>query len=182
MKTESVFSVRQAQDWVALRFLRKVIKAFEGDSFFELIITTGEDFLTRRLRSEKSNVHVYTFVPQLELLRRASVMITHGGSNSIKECIMMTVPMLIYPRRADQPGNSARVVYHGLGLRARIHLESSQGIRRKVLRLLNDPGYRLRLAQMREHFIRGSLWIPGIYLRRHSNRDGNRVLPRFLTL
>ncbi len=29
---------------------------------------------------------------------------------------------------------------------------------------------------------RGSLWIPGIYLRRHSNRDGKRVLPRFLTL
>jgi len=28
----------------------------------------------------------------------------------------------------------------------------------------------------------GSLWISGIYLRRHSNRDDNRVLPRFRTL
>ncbi|MCP6761190.1 MAG: hypothetical protein NHB32_21170 [Fischerella sp. CENA71] len=152
----SLSTVHHAHDWIAIHFLHKVIKAFEGDLLFELIIATGSDFLTHRLRSEKSNVHVYTFVPQLEILHRASVMITHGGFNSIKECIMMTVPMLVYPRRTDQPGNSARVVYHGLGLRARMSLESSDGIRQKVLCLLNDPSYRLRLAQMREHFIRYS--------------------------
>jgi zeaxanthin glucosyltransferase len=31
--------------------------------------------------------------------------------------ILSGVPLLVYPRRADQPGNAARIVYHGLGRR-----------------------------------------------------------------
>ena len=49
-----------------------------------------------------SNVLVRPYVPQLELLSRASVMITHGGANSVMEAIACGVPLLIAPLCNDQ--------------------------------------------------------------------------------
>jgi MGT family glycosyltransferase len=64
-----------------------------------------------------SNVVAVNTAPQLELLRRASVMVGHGGMSSIKESIFHGVPMVLIPLFYDQPGNVARVVYHNLGVR-----------------------------------------------------------------
>jgi UDP:flavonoid glycosyltransferase YjiC (YdhE family) len=49
-----------------------------------------------------SNVLVRPYVPQLELLSRSSVMITHGGANSVMEAIAYRVPLLIAPLCNDQ--------------------------------------------------------------------------------
>lgn len=49
-----------------------------------------------------SNVLIRPYVPQLELLRRASVLITHGGANSVMEAIACNVPILIAPLCNDQ--------------------------------------------------------------------------------
>ena len=48
------------------------------------------------------NVLVRPYVPQLALLRRASVLITHGGANSVMEAIACGVPILIAPLCNDQ--------------------------------------------------------------------------------
>ncbi len=63
------------------------------------------------------NVIAANRVPQVGLLRRAAAMVTHGGFNSVKECICLGVPMTVIPLQYDQPGISARVVHHGLGVR-----------------------------------------------------------------
>ncbi|MGE9290380.1 MAG: glycosyltransferase, partial [Puniceicoccales bacterium] len=62
------------------------------------------------------NLQITRWVPQLALLRRAAVMVTHGGLNSIMECVNLSVPMVILPCQRDQPGNAARAAYHHLGL------------------------------------------------------------------
>jgi MGT family glycosyltransferase len=49
-----------------------------------------------------SNVLVRPYVPQLDLLSRASVMITHGGANSVMEAIACGVPLLVAPLCNDQ--------------------------------------------------------------------------------
>ena len=58
------------------------------------------------------------------------------------------------------------------------HLHNSERILQKMWRPLEGVSLFTSLSTNYD----GSLWIPGIYWRRHSNRDGNRVLPRFLTL
>jgi UDP:flavonoid glycosyltransferase YjiC (YdhE family) len=43
-------------------------------------------------------------------------MVTHGGINSIMECVHFTVPMVIVPGLRDQPGNMARALHHGIAV------------------------------------------------------------------
>jgi zeaxanthin glucosyltransferase len=62
------------------------------------------------------NVTVAPWLPQLEVLRRASAAVTHGGLGTIKECIFTGVPMVVLPLGRDQPANAARVQHHRLGL------------------------------------------------------------------
>lgn len=53
--------------------------------------------------------------PRLEAMRRASVVVTDGRLNVIKECLMMGVPMVVCPMLSDQGDNAARVVACGAG-------------------------------------------------------------------
>jgi zeaxanthin glucosyltransferase len=64
------------------------------------------------------NVIVVAEAPQLTLLRRASLMLSHGGANAVCEALCLGVPLVVLPFDTDQPGNAARVVHHGLGRRA----------------------------------------------------------------
>jgi UDP:flavonoid glycosyltransferase YjiC (YdhE family) len=73
-----------------------------------------------RLANPGSNLLVVKWAPQLSILQRAAVMVTHGGMNSIMECIHFTVPMVIVPGLRDQPGNMARAVHHRIAVAARM--------------------------------------------------------------
>jgi len=64
------------------------------------------------------NVLIRSTVPQLALLRRARVFITHGGMASVREACYFGVPMVVVPGWNDQYGNAARVAYHRLGITA----------------------------------------------------------------
>jgi UDP:flavonoid glycosyltransferase YjiC (YdhE family) len=99
------------------------------------------------------NVRVVASAPQLAVLRRAHLMLTEGGSNSVKECVHFGVPMLVYPRNADQPGNSARVVFHGLGLRGDPKHDSPADMAVKVVRLLGAENCKPALTRVRAEFL-----------------------------
>ena len=70
-------------------------------------------------------------------------MINHGGLNSITECVLNEVPVIAYPpsRKADHSSNSARVVYHRLGLRGRIWKDSPKAISKKIDRIKSNYDY-----------------------------------------
>jgi zeaxanthin glucosyltransferase len=61
------------------------------------------------------NVLVLRHAPQLQLLRRARLMVSHGGANSVKEALHHGVPLVVLPFDMDQPGNAARLAFHGAG-------------------------------------------------------------------
>lgn len=120
------------------RFLNKIIKVFGELKQFNLILAAGK--LNYKLHTSFNNIFLFETVPQLQVLSRARLMIGHGGINSIKECLHFGVPMLIYPigSGSDQNGNSARVMYHRLGLRGNVRKDSVQKIRSKVLEVYSD--------------------------------------------
>lgn len=148
----SVGTVRQGRDAAAVEFLRNVVRAVAPDPSLVLILVTGDAAVSRAVGEVPRHVVVREAVPQLEVLARADAMITHGGFNSVKECVAVGVPMLVYPLRADQPGNAARVVYHGLGIRGDHRRDGSVEIGRKLAALLGDGRYRARVEEMRACF------------------------------
>jgi zeaxanthin glucosyltransferase len=61
------------------------------------------------------NPIVVSYAPQLALLERAAVAITHAGMNTALECLTYGVPMVAIPVTNDQPGVAARIAWIGAG-------------------------------------------------------------------
>lgn len=122
---------------------------------FLFILSTGKDFDINELLPAPENLFVFEHVPQIDLLQYCHVMITHGGMNSITECVFNAVPILVYPLSPDwdQPGNSSRVVYHRLGLRGRINKDSAKTISKKLNRIKSGYNFfKKNVTDMREKF------------------------------
>lgn len=88
------------------------------------------------------NVLPLRFVPQPEVLARATLFITHGGMNSVNEALYAGVPVLVVPQGADQPMIARRVVELGAGLSIRTGDVAKGSVRGLARRLLHEAGFR----------------------------------------
>lgn len=57
------------------------------------------------------------FAPQLSILARATLCITHAGFNTTLESLSAGVPMVALPLAHDQPGVASRIAHHGAGVK-----------------------------------------------------------------
>ncbi|WP_200207931.1 macrolide family glycosyltransferase [Micromonospora coerulea] len=89
-----------------------------------------------------ANVMALRSVPQLEVLARAALFITHGGVNSVNEALYAGVPMLVVPQGADQPLVASRVVELDAGLSIRTEDINVEVVRALAQRLLDEPRFR----------------------------------------
>ncbi|MEV4537753.1 macrolide family glycosyltransferase [Asanoa sp. NPDC049518] len=96
-----------------------------------------------------ANVLARRSVPQLEVLERASLFVTHGGMNSVNEAMHAGVPMLVIPQGAEQPLVAARVVELGGGLTLRTDEVEVMVVRDLAQRLLYEPRFRAAADQLR---------------------------------
>ncbi len=88
-------------------------------------------------------------VPQLQVLDRAALFVTHGGMNSVNEAMRAGVPTLLVPQGADQPMVAQRVVELGAGLSLDKDEATSERVYSLARRLLNEPRFREAAAKQR---------------------------------
>jgi len=132
--------------------LMEVARQNQNDLF---ITSVGEEFDVGQLYPIPDNLYAYRYLPQIDLLRHCDIMITHGGANSITECIFRGVPVLNYPLSPDwdQPGCAARVVYHKLGLKGNISRDSAETIAGKLSLLKSNYNfYKKNVLLMKKRF------------------------------
>ncbi len=137
------------------KFFIKMIRVAINNPSDLFILSAGKDFDINGLFPISDNLYVFEFVPQVDLLQYCDIMITHGGMNTITECIFCEVPMLVYPLSPywDQPGNSARVVYHGLGLNGKINKDSAKTISNKLNQIKSNYSfYKRNILAMKAKF------------------------------
>ena len=86
------------------------------------------------------------------------MMITHGGSNSVEEAILSGVPLLSYSTNSkwDQNGNTARILYHQLGMKGNIKNATSQSIRNNVIAILNNAIYKQNALKMKQKILQSN--------------------------
>ncbi|MGA0560032.1 nucleotide disphospho-sugar-binding domain-containing protein [Larkinella sp. VNQ87] len=144
----------EGSDKVLLMFLNTLLDALQAIPFVQAVFSVNR-LVIETLRYQRSlppNVHLFTRVPQLTVLKHTDVYVTHGGLSSVKESILFNVPMLVYPLdlHYDQNGNGFKVEYHGLGLRGIFSQERVEAMQVKITRLLEEPTFRGTLRQFRD--------------------------------
>jgi zeaxanthin glucosyltransferase len=97
-----------------LDVLQRVIDVFSSREDYFLVLACSS-YQQQALRCSSPHVLLVDRAPQLALLRKASLVLTHAGFNSIKECAALGVRMIALPLGLDQPRNAALIQQHGLG-------------------------------------------------------------------
>ena len=96
------------------RFFRDCLAAFaERDE--AVLLSIGDRLDSAALGELPANAIVRRSVPQLAVLERARLFVTHAGMNSASEALWFGVPMLLHPQTADQPVVAARLAQLGAG-------------------------------------------------------------------
>jgi zeaxanthin glucosyltransferase len=85
---------------------------------------------------------VVPFAPQIELLKRAALTITHAGLNTALESLSQGVPMVAIPITNDQPGVASRLEWLGVAEVVAPSRLSAQRLGAAIERVLREPAYR----------------------------------------
>ena len=151
----SLGSLNGAYPQVVTPFFHKLIKAFHELPDIHLLISSMGLKKTFP-NSLPNNVTIFDWVPQPEVLSHCDVMITHGGMNTICECLMMGVPMIVYPLnlKTDQPGNAARVTANKWGIQGGMRKCTEHQILNAIEEVLDNEYYRQNVIKVHTTIIR----------------------------
>jgi zeaxanthin glucosyltransferase len=108
----------------------------------QLVISLGGRWPLEMFDGMPGDPLVVNYAPQLELLKRAEIVITHGGLNTVLETLMEGKPMIAIPKSFDQPAVAARLEWLGVAEILSIENISVQWIRYSLSKVLNDASYR----------------------------------------
>jgi MGT family glycosyltransferase len=115
----------------------------------DVLISTGAGRIsTADLGPLPGNVALRDFVPARDILARADVHITHGGCNSVHECLLAGVPMLLRPQAYDQFPLAQQVELLGAGREVE---EDPAAFRDGVRWLLADDAPHARAREIGKH-------------------------------
>jgi zeaxanthin glucosyltransferase len=136
------------------------------DAMAQRLALQGVVTISNYLKAEQfncpANVLIVGEAPQVEVLKRASLMVSHGGVTGLKESAFMGVPMLLIPLHYDEFGNAARVVYHGLGARLQLKDVSAIKLGQLIDRVLEDSSCLARAKLVSERLVKLEHQSPGV--------------------
>ena len=108
----------------------------------QLVLSIGSNIQTDDLGPIPASAIVVSKAPQIELLKRAELCITHAGINTTLESLALGVPMVAIPVGFDQPGIAARIVYHGVGESVPVASINKEDLSGAIQEVLGNPSYR----------------------------------------
>lgn len=103
------------------------------------LITLGETILPSEIEAP-ANVALVHSAPHDQVLREASVVVTHGGHGTVIRALIHGRPLLVMPHGRDQADNAIRVSHRAAGLQLTPDAPVTV-IRDAVARLLAEPAF-----------------------------------------
>ena len=107
----------------------------------QLVLSVGDQLEPEQIGPVPSSAIIVKRAPQLELLKLASVCITHSGLNTVLESLAQGVPQVAIPVTFDQPGIAARIAYHKTGLVSSLEKLTVAHLATLLGEVLSDPTY-----------------------------------------
>ena len=130
-----------------LQTFRMIAEACAGLDL-QLVISLGGGQDPALLGDLPGDPVVVGYAPQLELIRRSALTISHGGLNTALESLERGVPMVVLPVTYDQPGVGARVEWSGVGRSIPVGRLTVDRLRDAVRVVLGDLAYRERAGRL----------------------------------
>ena len=115
-----------------------------------LINASGGQLDPKQLGAVPANVMVVSYAPQIELLKRSALCITHAGLNTVLESLSNGVPTLALPITNDQPGVAARIANKKVGVVLSPDQASPANFVVAIKRVLEDFTFRDNVRRMQQ--------------------------------
>lgn len=116
----------------------------------QLVISLGGAAHPEDLPPLPGNPIVVRYAPQIELLQKATLTITHAGMNTTLESLTHGVPLVAIPVTNDQPGIAARIQWSGVGEFIPLKQLTVQTLRDKIQQVLENSSYQERAQQFKQ--------------------------------
>ena len=115
----------------------------------QLVISLGGGSTPESLPKLR-NAIVVGYAPQLELLPKAILTVTHAGMNTVLESLSNGVPIVAIPITNDQPAIAARIAWTGTGEVVPLEEVSVENLRRTIQHVLREGSYRKNALKLQE--------------------------------
>lgn len=116
----------------------------------QLVISLGGSSSPDSLQKLQGNPLVVGYAPQLELLQKATLTITHARLNTVLESLSNGVPMVAIPINNDQPGVGARLVWIGAGEVVPLSRLSTPKLRAAIQKVLTQDSYKNNAYRLKQ--------------------------------
>jgi len=120
----------------------------------QLVISLGGSASPESLPELPGSPLVVGYAPQLELLQKATLTITHAGMNTTLESLSNGVPMVAIPIANDQPGVAARIAWTGAGEVVPLSRLKVPRLRAAIERVLTEDSYKNNASRLQEAIAR----------------------------
>lgn len=131
---------------------RMILDAFREEPV-SLIVTVGGNRNPGVFGPQPPHVYIERYLPQSLLFPRCDLVITHGGSGTVRTALGHGLPMVVIPMAADQPENARRCSDLGLARVIPQGGRSAEAIRGATWGVLRDPAHRRNAERLRDEML-----------------------------
>jgi len=125
------------------------IEALKDCGYVVVATTAGAQTAALRARFPQPNVVIADFINYDDLFPHVDVFVTSGGFGSNLTAFLHGVPVIGAGKREGKNDINARIGYNKLGIDLRSEHPMPAAIRKAVRRLLDDPTYARKVADLR---------------------------------
>jgi zeaxanthin glucosyltransferase len=129
---------------------RTIVAALAKHRDLQLVLSVGDRVEPDQIGPAPNNAIIVKRAPQLELLKRASVCVTHAGLNTVLESLAQGVPQVAIPVTFDQPGVAARIADKQTGLVTSLGKLTPEHLSTLLSKVISNPTYRVNAGKIQK--------------------------------
>jgi zeaxanthin glucosyltransferase len=135
---------------------RTIVAALAKHKDLQLVLSVGNQIDPEQIGPFPSNAIIVKRAPQLELLKLASVCITHSGLNTVLESLAQGVPQVAIPVSFDQPGVAARIADKRTGVVTSLDKLTADHLSTLLNEVLIDSSYRENARKLQKAIVQAN--------------------------
>ena len=114
------------------------------------VLATTNRRAPARLPAVPANARLVDWVSYARTMPRCDAVVCHAGHGTVVRALASGVPVVACPHAGDMAENAARVRWAGAGVSLPRRFQTPRGVRLALRRLLGDPSYARRAAELRD--------------------------------